>query len=223
MQRLSILVTAGPTYEYIDPIRIITNPSSGKMGIAIAKEAYKRGAQVTLVYGPGTEIPPSDLKVKNVKTTAQMLDAVINELKTKHYDIVIAAAACADFAPIKQNHQKIRTEKKGKITITLKPTPKIIDNIKKISPQTILVAFKAEYNRNRKELIEDGFKRLQTSRADFIVVNDIAQPGAGFQTDTNDVYLIDSKRKIVHIPLAKKSLVAKKLIDTILTEIVNNR
>jgi phosphopantothenoylcysteine decarboxylase / phosphopantothenate---cysteine ligase len=223
MQQLSILVTAGPTYEYIDPIRIITNPSSGKMGIAMAKEAYKRGAQVTLVYGAGTEIPPSGLKVKNVKTTAQMLDAVINELKTKHYDIVIAAAACADFTPIKQNSQKIRTEKKSKITLTLKPTPKIIDNIKKVSPQTILVAFKAEYNHNRKELIEEGFKRLQSSHADFIVVNDIAQPGAGFQTDTNDVYLIDSDRKIVHIPLAKKSLVAKKLIDIILTEMIKNR
>jgi phosphopantothenoylcysteine decarboxylase / phosphopantothenate---cysteine ligase len=223
MRRLNILVTAGPTYEYIDPIRIITNPSSGKMGIALAKEAYKHGAQVTLVYGPGTEIPPSYLKVKNVKTTAQMLNAVINELKTKHYDIVIAAAACADFAPLRPHSYKISTASNKRITLTLKPTPKIIDNIKKVSPHTILVAFKAEYNRNRKELIAEGFKRLQSSQADFIVVNDIAQPGAGFQTDTNEVYLIDADRKIIHIPMGKKSLIAKKLIDIVLAKAASIR
>jgi len=223
MKRFRVLVTAGPTYEYIDPVRIITNPSSGKMGIAIAKEAYKRGANVFLVYGPGTEIPPTYFKVKNVKTTAQMHDVVMKELKSKSYDIVIATAACADFTPLKPNPKKISTTKKQNITLILKPTLKIIDNIKKVSPKTILVAFKAEYNRNRKDLIEAGFKRLQSSRADFIVVNDIAQPGAGFQTDTNEVYIINSDRKIVHIPMAKKSLVAKKLIDIALKKTIKNR
>ncbi len=219
MKRLRILVTAGPTYEYIDPIRIITNPSSGKMGIAIANEAYKGNAQVTLIYGPGTEIPPSYLKVKKVKTTTQMLDVVINELKTKHYDIVIAAAACADFTPLKPSSQKISTANNKKITITLKPTPKIIDNVKKISPKTFLVAFKAEYNRKKKELIEIAFNRLKSSKADLIVVNDVAKSGAGFQADKNEVFVLDPKHNIIHIPMANKSKIAAKILDLIMNKI----
>jgi len=219
MKRIRILVTAGPTYEYIDPIRIITNPSSGKMGIAIAKEAYKRQARVTLIYGPGTEIPPSYLRVKNVKTTAQMFDAVINALKIKHYDIVIAAAACADFTPLQRSAQKIATANNKRITITFKPTPKIIDNIKKIRPKTFLVAFKAEYNPNKKELFEVAFQRLKSSKADLIVVNDVAKPGAGFQTDKNEVFVIDPKYNITHIPMAKKSIIAAKILDLIMAKI----
>ncbi|MFB0509828.1 MAG: phosphopantothenoylcysteine decarboxylase [bacterium] len=219
MKRLRVLVTAGPTYEYIDPIRIITNPSSGKMGIAIAREAYKRGTLVTLVYGPGTEIPPSYLKVKNVKTTAQMHDVVIRELKTKYYDIVIAAAACADFTPLKPSARKIRTEKNRKVTLTLKPTPKIIDSIKKVSPKTFLVAFKAEYNRKKKELIEIALKRLKSSKADLIVVNDVAKPGAGFEADKNEVFVIDPKRNITHIPMAQKSIIAAKILDLVLIKL----
>ncbi|MDH5186820.1 MAG: phosphopantothenoylcysteine decarboxylase, partial [candidate division WOR-3 bacterium] len=207
MKRLRVLVTAGPTYEYIDPIRIITNPSSGKMGIAIARELYKRGAQVTLVYGPGTEIAPSYLKIINVKTTVQMHNVVINELKSKHYDIVIATAACADFTPRKPSAQKITTEKVGEITLTLKPTPKIINHVKQLSPKTFLVAFKAEYNRKKKELIEIALKRLKSSKADLIVVNDVAKPGAGFEADKNEVFVIDPKRNITHIPMAQKSII----------------
>jgi phosphopantothenoylcysteine decarboxylase/phosphopantothenate--cysteine ligase len=223
MKRLKILVTAGPTYEYLDPIRIITNPSSGKMGIAIAKEAYKRNAKVTLIYGPGTEIPPSYLKVKKVKTTTEMHNAVINELKTKHYDIVIAAAACADFTPLKPSAQKISTANNKKVCLTLKPTPKIIDSIKKISPKTYLVAFKAEYNRKKKELIKIAFNRLKTSKADLIVVNDVAEPGAGFQADKNKVFVLDSERNITHISIAKKSIIATKIIDLVMVKIKYNK
>lgn len=223
MKRHRILVTAGPTYEYLDPIRIITNPSSGKMGIAIAKEACKRQARVTLIYGPGTEIPPSYLRVKNVKTTAQMLDAVINELKTGPYDIVIAAAACADFTPLQRSCQKIATANNQRLTINFKPTPKIIDKIKKIRPKTFLVAFKAEYNRNKKELCEVAFQRLKSSKADLIVVNDVAKPGTGFQTDKNEVFVIDPKYHITHLPMAKKSIIAAKIIDLIMAKFKYNK
>ena len=96
MKNLKILITAGPTREYIDPVRFLSNPSSGKMGIALAEEAMSRGADVTIVYGRGTALPPTKAKVINVETTQEMCAAVINELKNKKYDVLIAAAACAD-------------------------------------------------------------------------------------------------------------------------------
>lgn len=215
MRRLRILVTAGPTFEYIDPIRVITNPSSGKMGIAIAQACHKRNAQVILVYGPGNEIPPPYLKVIHVWTTAQMHNVVATELKKRHYDVVIATAACADFTPIKSYLKKITTEKNKKITLSLRPTPKIIDNIKKISPETFLVAFKAEYNRTKQELLKIAWQRLQSSRADMIVANDIGKRGVGFQTDTNEVYIIDSQRNTIHLPRQKKTLIAEKIVNLV--------
>jgi phosphopantothenoylcysteine decarboxylase/phosphopantothenate--cysteine ligase len=213
MRRLRVLVTAGPTFEYIDPIRIITNPSSGKMGMAIAKAFYKRGAEVHLVYGPGTEIPPSYLKASKVKTTSEMHKVVVDELKRRHFDMVIATAACADFTPIKRFYKKITSNKK--ITLTLKPTPKIIDAVKKISPKTFLVAFKAEYNRRKKDLLDIAWKRLKSSLADLIVVNDVGKPGIGFQTDSNEVYIIDSSGKTLHLPKQKKTLIAEKIVDLV--------
>ncbi len=131
---LKVLITAGATVEHIDPVRVVTNRSSGKMGVAITEEALSRGAEVTLVYGTGTEAPPSGAHLLTVETTEQMYDAVVSELKSKRYDVVIAVAAAADWTPEKQYSYKVSSHDLHSLELKLKPTAKIIDSVKKVSP-----------------------------------------------------------------------------------------
>ncbi|MEM3731804.1 MAG: bifunctional phosphopantothenoylcysteine decarboxylase/phosphopantothenate--cysteine ligase CoaBC [Candidatus Bathyarchaeia archaeon] len=210
---LKVLVTAGPTVEYIDPIRVITNKSSGKMGIAIAEEALSRGAEVTLVYGPGTVSPPPAAHIIRVETTEQMYEAVVSELKKKSYDLVVAAAAAADWTPAEAFSRKVSTHEISTLDLKLKPTSKIIDAVKKLKPKTFLVAFRAEYHLPEKKLIESAYKRLLSAKADLIVVNDVGKEGIGFGTDTNEVFIIDKDKNAIHVPLAHKREVAKKILD----------
>jgi phosphopantothenoylcysteine decarboxylase/phosphopantothenate--cysteine ligase len=213
---LKALVTAGPTVEPIDPVRVITNKSSGKMGVAIVEEALSRGAEVTLVYGLGTAMPPSGAKVIRVETTEQMYEAVASELKTQKYDLVVAAAAAADWAPIKAFSRKVSTHGVRSFNLKLKPTTKIIDDVKKLSPKTFLVAFRAEYKLPEKELIESAYERLKRAEADLIVVNDVGKEGAGFGVDTNEVFIVDKDKRVVHVHLAPKREIAKKILDVVI-------
>ena len=213
--RLRVLITTGATLEYIDPVRVITNRSSGKMGVAMAEEALSRGAEVTLVYGSGTEAPPSRARLLTVETTEQMRDAVVSELKSKDYDVVVAVAAAADWTPEKPFSHKVSSHDLHSLDLKLKPTTKIIDSVKKVSPRTFLVAFRAEYKLPDKALIESAYKRLLKAKADLIVVNDVGRKGSGFGTDTNEVFIIDEKKKTVHVQLAKKREVAGKILDVI--------
>jgi phosphopantothenoylcysteine decarboxylase/phosphopantothenate--cysteine ligase len=210
-----MLITAGPTVEYIDPIRIITNKSSGKMGVAIAEEALCRGANVTLVYGLGTASPPSGVKLISVETTEEMYRAVTSELEAQKYDLVVAVAAAADWTPVKAYSRKISTHKTHSLNLKLKPTQKIINSIKKLNPETFLVAFRAEYNLTKEELIESAYKRMQKADADLIVVNDVSKRGVGFRTDTNEVFIVDRDKNVVHVPLTSKQEVAKKILDVV--------
>ncbi len=216
---LSVLVTAGATVEHIDPVRVLTNRSSGKMGIAVAEEALSRGAEVTLVYGVGSATPPSRTNLISVETTEQMREAVVSELKSKKYDVVIAVAAAADWTPEKPYSYKVSTHKLDTLNIKLKPTAKIIDSVKKLRPETFLVAFRAEYKLPEKELIESAFKRLEEAKADLIVVNDVGMKGGGFGTDTNEVFIVDKKKDTVHVQLAKKREVAEKILDAVRAKI----
>jgi len=216
---LSVLVTAGATVEYIDPVRVLTNRSSGKMGIAVAEEALSRGAEVTLVYGVGSAAPPSRANLISVETTEQMHEAVVSELKSKKYDVAIAVAAAADWTPEKPYSYKVSTHKLDTLNLKLKPTSKIIDSVKKLRPGTFLVAFRAEYKLPEKELIESAYKRLEEAKADLIVVNDVGRKGAGFGTDTNEVFIVDKKKDTMHVQLAKKREVAKKILDTVKAKI----
>jgi len=210
---LRALITAGATVEHIDPVRVITNKSSGKMGMALAEEALSRGAEVTLVYGYGTETPPSGAKLLSVETTEQMQEAVLSELKSKNYNIVIAVAAAADWTLEKPFSHKVSSHERSSLDLKLKPTPKIIDSVKRVSPRTFLVAFRAEYKLSKKNLIESGYKRLLEAKADMIVVNDVGKRGAGFGTETNEIFIVDKKKSVVHVPLAKKREVARKILD----------
>jgi len=212
---VNVLVTAGPTVEYIDPIRVITNRSSGKMGVAIAEEALARGALVTLIYGPGMAVPPKSAKLISVETTEEMHKAVVSELKSKKYNIVIATAAAADWAPEKPFQHKVPTRTTPKLILKLKPTKKIIKIVKKISPKTFLVPFKAEHNLSDEELVEKAFELIEEVGADLAVVNDVGRMGAGFEVDTNEIYIVDRNKTVVHVPLTTKREVAKRLFDVI--------
>ncbi len=216
---MRVLVTAGPTIEYIDPVRVITNKSSGKMGIAVAEEARKRGAEVTLVIGREIVPPPVGVKVISAETTKIMRAAVLSELKSMQYSIFVATAAAADFEPEKKFESKVDTHTTPELELKLKSTPKIIDEAKKTSPNTFLVAFKAEYKLSDKDLVNSAYKRLKTSHANLIVANDVGRQGVGFQTDTNEVFVINKDKRVMHMPLASKQEIARKLLDVIVDEI----
>ena len=210
-----VLVTAGATVEYIDPVRVLTNKSSGKMGIAVAEEALSRGAEVTLICGLGSAIAPVRADLISVETTEQMHEAVLSELGSKEYDVAIAAAAPADWTPEKTYSYKLSTHKLNSLSLKLKPTAKIIESVKKVSPGTYLVAFRAEYKMPKKELIESAYKRLTEAKADLIVVNDLGKKGAGFGTDTNEVFILDKKKETLHVRLTQKREVAGKILDIV--------
>lgn len=217
MKGIRVLVTAGPTLEYIDPIRIITNKSSGKMGVALAIEVLRRGAEVTLIYGRGIVPPPQGAKVIDVETTEEMHDVVISELRVEEYDMLISASAVEDFIPETKHDRKL-SSRVDELNIKLKPLPKIIEKARESSPKIFLVAFKAEYGLSEEELADKAFELLKTLKADIVVANDLSWEGAGFGTDTNKVFIINSTRNIINIPLSSKQIVAKRIIDTILKE-----
>ena len=188
-----VLVTAGPTIEYIDPVRVITNQSSGKTGVLLAAELVSAGAKVTLVYGPGREEPPKGAKVIRVNTAKEMFDAVRDELRKK-FDVVILAAAVSDYIPEKTEKSKIKSTKK-QILIKLKQVPKIIDQIKKWQKNVFLVGFKAEANVSKQALLHQARKKLRESNADLIVANDV---GSEYRKnpENNNVLVVDSKKAI---------------------------
>jgi phosphopantothenoylcysteine decarboxylase/phosphopantothenate--cysteine ligase len=208
-----VLVTAGSTIEYIDPIRVMTNLSSGKMGIAIAQEAQRMGATVTLVYGHGI-LNPATGKIVRVNTGEEMYKAVVSELSSKRYDIVVMAGAVADFAPAKKSDKKIDT-KLGKMELSFVATRKIIDEVKKISKDTFLVAFKADYCVSESVLIEKAYRKLKESDADIIVANDLGRKGSEPGSDKNEVFIVDSDKKIVHLPIESKTQVARRLLELV--------
>ncbi|MEX0657051.1 MAG: bifunctional phosphopantothenoylcysteine decarboxylase/phosphopantothenate--cysteine ligase CoaBC [Nitrosopumilaceae archaeon] len=200
-----VLMTAGPTIEYIDPVRVITNQSTGKTGVLLAAELVSAGAKVTLVYGPGREEPPKGARIIRVDTAKAMFNAVKNELKKK-FDVVILAAAVSDYVPEKVEKSKIKSTRK-QVLIKLKQAPKIIDQIKKWQKDVFLVGFKAEADISKQELLSQARKRLRESNADLIVANDI---GSEYKknSENNNVLLVDSKNYI-QTGWKKKNQIAK--------------
>lgn len=220
----NILVTAGSTVEYIDPIRVITNLSSGKMGNIIAEEALRLGATITLVYGYGTYSPKysPNLKIVRVNTSKQMYDVVMSELSFKRYDIAILSAAVADFTPERKSLKKISTSKE-KLLLTLSPTRKIINKIKHMSKQTFLVGFKAEYNVSDTNIIERAYKKLKECKGDLIVANDIGRKDSEIGSDNNEVFVIDKHKNVLHLPPQNKLSIARNLLNVIENLIIQNK
>ena len=220
----NILVTAGSTIEHIDPIRVITNLSSGKMGNIIAEEALRLGANVTLVYGHGTYSPKSspNLKIIRVNTSKEMYNVIVSELSFKRYDIAILSAAVADFTPERNSIKKISTSKE-KILLTLSPTRKIINKIKHMSKQTFLVGFKAEYNVSDSKIIETAYEKLKECNGDLIVANDVGRKDSEIGSDNNEVFVIDKHKNILHLPPQNKLSIARNLLNVIENLIIQNK
>jgi phosphopantothenoylcysteine decarboxylase/phosphopantothenate--cysteine ligase len=208
-----VLVTAGPTIEHIDPVRVVTNRSSGKMGVAIAEEVASRGADTTLILGPGTVNPPLGIRTIRVESTNELLEAVLDQLKKTTPDLVFAAGAPTDYRPVTIAPKKIKTREKPQINLELRATPKILEEIRRTSPKTFLVAFKTEHKVSNEELIDEAFKIIHEKNADLVAANDVGLEGVGFQADTNELYVVDGRKKVVHIPLAEKREVARQLVD----------
>jgi len=206
-----VLITAGPTREYLDPIRFISNRSSGKMGYALAEEAYKRGAKVTVISGPVNINTYADIEIINVQTAFQMYQKVKDIYM--QYDILIFSAAVADYRPKSVSENKIKKENRDELAIELVKNPDILkfvgDNKK---PGQIIVGFSAE----TENVIENSQEKLKTKNADLIVANNVLEEGAGFDVDTNIVTLI-SKEKIENLPKMSKSEVAERIFDHVLT------
>jgi len=213
LRGISFLVTAGPTLEYIDPVRIITNRSSGKMGIAVVREATRRGAESALMLGPVEAEPPPGVRTIRVETSEQMLEAVRRELESHRYDVFVGSAAVADYKPSAFHKTKIRTKETPKIVIELQATPKVIDLVKRMSPRTRLVAFKADYGLSNDELIQRAREVLNSSDADLVVANHIGVEGVGFGSEENEVFFVDRNGDVTHIERTPKEDVASRLLN----------
>jgi phosphopantothenoylcysteine decarboxylase/phosphopantothenate--cysteine ligase len=206
-----IIVTGGPTAEFIDPVRVITNFSSGKMGVALAREAWLRGAEVSYIFG-GRLAPIENVRSKMVVTTKEMRDAALEYLEKGECDAFIMAAAPADFGPEHEAKAKIRT-RDGAFSLRLMPTPKIIDEVRIGWPKVYLVAFKAETAPEKKDLIEAAKRFRKESGADIVVANDVSG-GKAFGEDTNSVLILqDSGMKIVSE--RSKNEIARVVLDEV--------
>jgi phosphopantothenoylcysteine decarboxylase/phosphopantothenate--cysteine ligase len=217
----NILVTAGGTVEYIDPIRVVTNLSSGTMGNLIAEEAIRLGANVTLVYGHGTYKAKSlsNLNIIRINTTNEMYDVVRSELSSKEYHVAILSAAVSDFTPERRAIKKIRT---GKFLLPLSPTPKIINQVKNMSKQTFLVGFKAEYKVSDSNIIKEAYQKLKECKGDLIVANDVGRKDCEIGSENNEVFVIDKHKNILHLPTQNKLSVARNLLNVIENLIIQN-
>ncbi len=208
-----VLLTAGPTREFLDPARCLTNPSSGRMGCELAREALIRGAQVTLVYGPGTVEPPARARVLRVVSAAEMAAAVEDELSSEQYDVFIASAAVADYTAEQRASTKIPTAQ-GALELRLVPTAKILDTARDLAPSIFLVGFKAEGGRSQQELVTLALTRLARARADLVLANAVGVPGRGFESDTNELWAVTADGS-KPLGLASKADLARSVWDEI--------
>lgn len=203
-----VLVTAGPTVEKIDPVRYITNRSSGKMGFAIAEAAADRGASVTLISGPVHLPVPNNVEYIGIGSSAELCEAVLEKAETA--DAVIQAAAPADYTPSDPAKQKIKKESDD-LTLHLVKTRDIAAALgRKKRAGQVLVAFAAE----TENLLENARGKLERKNADLIVANDVTQPGAGFGTETNIIALI-TRTDVAQLPLMSKREAAEAILDRV--------
>jgi phosphopantothenoylcysteine decarboxylase / phosphopantothenate---cysteine ligase len=202
----AVLITAGPTREKIDPVRYLTNRSSGRMGYALAEAASRRGARVLLVSGPTALTPPVSAELTRVESTEQMRDAVLNLLPQA--TIVIKTAAVCDYRPKSTAGQKMK--RKGPMTLELEPTPDILKDISLKKGTQILVGFAAE----TENVLENARQKLVSKNLDAIVVNDVSREGVGFDTDRNAVTII-TRDDVVEVPETTKWEVAQRVLDQV--------
>jgi len=208
MEGKKILVTAGPTIAPIDPVRYITNRSSGKMGYAIAEEARDRGAEVTLISGTSSLKPPLGVKLINIKTNEEMLKEVLDNFDEQ--DIIIKSAAVADYKPKQYSDKKIK-KAQDELNLDFIKDTDILKKLGELKKKQILVGFAAESN----DLLENAQSKLKRKNLDYIVANDITATDTGFATDDNKVTIICSNGKTIPLEKMSKRQVARELFDLI--------
>ncbi|MBI1935588.1 bifunctional phosphopantothenoylcysteine decarboxylase/phosphopantothenate--cysteine ligase CoaBC [Candidatus Woesearchaeota archaeon] len=216
LKRKRILVTSGATFEEIDPVRIITNKSSGKMGTSIAEQAYLRGADVLLLRGYSSVEPNYDINEEKFTTVNDLFDKIKKNIKDM--DIMIHCAAVSDFEVNEKKGEKIKSS--SELHLELSPTTKIFEHLKKLNKKIFLVGFKAEYKFSKDKLINSAFNLLKSADADLVVANDVGRKNAGFEVDTNEVFVVDRKKKVEHIKLADKRIVGDRLLDIIICKVL---
>jgi phosphopantothenoylcysteine decarboxylase/phosphopantothenate--cysteine ligase len=202
----TVLITAGPTREKIDPVRYLTNRSSGRMGYALAESALRRGARVLLVSGPTNLTPPGAAEVTRVESTEQMRDAVMSLLTQA--SIVIKTAAVSDYRPKSAAGQKIK--RKGPMTLELEATPDILKELSQKKGSQIVVGFAAE----TENVLENARQKLVSKNLDAIVVNDVSREGVGFDSERNAVTII-THDEVVEVPETTKWEVAQRVLDQV--------
>ena len=210
-----ILVSAGPTQEPLDPVRFISNPSTGKMGFALASSAMRRGGQVTIVSGPTNLSPPSCFRKKAggmnfipVRTALQMRQAILQNLRG--VDVLIMAAAVSDYRPKRVSKRKIK-KRRETFLLELEPNPDILYEVGRRKEGRILVGFSAE----TEDLVKNAKAKLRQKNLDLIVANDITQKGSGFGSSTNVVKIIDRDGKVESLPKMLKKEIAERVLDRV--------
>ncbi|MHB0936038.1 MAG: bifunctional phosphopantothenoylcysteine decarboxylase/phosphopantothenate--cysteine ligase CoaBC [Armatimonadota bacterium] len=210
LQGVKIVITAGPTREYIDPVRFISNPSTGKMGYALARAARARGAVVTLVSGPVNLPAPEGVTVVNVTTNAEMAAATLQAADGAQ--VIIGAAAPADFTPAETAPQKLKKAGRDKLDIALLPATDILAALGKVKkPGQLIIAFAAE----TEKLEEHAAEKLARKNADLIVANPVTETDAGFAADTNRAVLIYADGRKEELELQSKATMAKRILDAV--------
>ena len=204
-----VVVTAGATREFIDPVRFISNPATGKMGFAVAKEAWMRGAEVVLVSGHADVKAPKGVEVIHAESAAEMRSAVMGHLNWA--TVVIKAAAVGDYIPQNTTREKIKKESKGGFVLGLKKSPDILREVGRKKNGKIVVGFAAETG----NLLANAVEKLKKKNADLIVANDVTSPGAGFGADTNKVHFVDRNGNSEELPLMTKAAVAERILNQV--------
>ncbi len=211
----TVLVTAGPTREFLDPVRFITNRSSGKMGYALAEEALRRGAEVVLVSGPANLFPPAGVKLKQIQTADEMKKEVL-----KHFpkaDIVIMSAAVSDFKFAQADSNKVKKEKLGE-NIKIAPTPDILVELGKKKGSKVLVGFAAE----TENLVDNALEKLKKKGLDLVVANNVQADGVGFESDFNQVSIVFPDGRSVQTDKMTKIEISQIVLDKV-EEIVGKK
>lgn len=204
----TLLITAGPTCEDLDPVRYLTNRSSGKMGYAVAEAAARRGARVILVSGPTSLDTPANVERINVRSAEEMRHAVADRFP--ECSVAIFAAAVADYRPSERTDQKMKRGKEP-LTLSLEPTPDILASVARQKGDKLIVGFAAE----TENVAENARKKLTAKNADLIVANDVTAEGAGFDHDTNVATLFSRDGRDLPLPRLEKSEVAQRILDEV--------
>lgn len=213
-----VVITAGPTREAIDPVRFIGNRSSGRMGYALAESAWERGAEVVLISGPSGLEPPPGVRVLQVESASEMHDAVAAELPAA--DVLVMAAAVADFRPANPADEKIKKGVGGVPEVLLEPTADILKSLRGARPAgAVIVGFALE----TESAVENGRRKLVEKDLDLLVVNDAREPGAGFEVSTNRVTILDRDGDVEELPLLSKAAVAGHILDRVQERVSGDR